>query len=265
MGRHQLIVTFIGVLAMVVLFQLPKVVVDNESPSTLIEGGRSEEAIQSIEISPDDQLLMDRLRLNISESSSNVKNVTFADSLARLFLVYNEIDSAAKYAELIATLDTRIDGAEKAGDIFYLAFGFMSDQNRSGLAEPIRRYYQEVLNANSSRNDLKARIAMTYVTTENPMDGILRLRQLVKNDSTNADAHFNLGLLSIQSAQYDRAIERFQTVVNIDSTNLEASFYLGVSHVENSQVNLAKQYFEKVKNESGNQAMIEMAEDYLKR
>ncbi|MDA0196766.1 MAG: tetratricopeptide repeat protein [Bacteroidetes bacterium] len=264
MGRQQLFVTFIGVLVVLVLYQLPKVVVDNKSP-TLTEDGNSEEPIHSIEISQVDQLLIDKLRLNLSESNSNVKNVTFADSLARLFLVYNEIDSASKYAELIATLDTDISGAEKAGDIYYLAFGIMSDQNRAALAEPIRRYYQKVLDASSDRNDLKARIAMTYVTAENPMDGILRLRQLVEDDSTSSDAHFNLGLLSIQSAQYDRAIDRFKTVLNLDSANLEASFYLGVSYFENGQVSLAKQNFEKVRNESGNQAMIEMVEDYLKR
>ena len=57
---------------------------------------------------------------------------------------------------------------------------------------------------------------------DNPMEGILKVRQVVERDSTNIFAQLVLGHGSLISEQYDRAIDRFGKVLAIHPQNLEA-------------------------------------------
>jgi tetratricopeptide (TPR) repeat protein len=57
---------------------------------------------------------------------------------------------------------------------------------------------------------------------DNPMEGILKVRQVVEKDSTNVFAQLVLGHGSLISGQYDRAIDRFGKVLALQPRNLEA-------------------------------------------
>ena len=57
---------------------------------------------------------------------------------------------------------------------------------------------------------------------DNPMEGILKVRQVVEKDSTNIYAQMVLGQGSLMSGQYDRAIDRFEKVLALQPVNLEA-------------------------------------------
>jgi tetratricopeptide (TPR) repeat protein len=80
-------------------------------------------------------------------------------------------------------------------------------------------------------------LALEMINGDNPMEGILMLRQLVEKDSTNIEAQMYLGLFSIQSSQFDKARERFETVLRLDPGNPEALWQLG-------QLNFGEQKFE---------------------
>lgn len=61
-----------------------------------------------------------------------------------------------------------------------------------------------------------------------PMQGIMMLRDILKDEPNNIKVLYQLGLFSIQSNQLDKAVERFEAVV--DQNNAEykdAWFYLG--------------------------------------
>jgi Tfp pilus assembly protein PilF len=64
--------------------------------------------------------------------------------------------------------------------------------------------------------DIKVNKATALVEGENPMEGIMLLREVLKEDSTHLLANWQMGLFSIQSKQYDKAIERFKKVVAFD-------------------------------------------------
>jgi tetratricopeptide (TPR) repeat protein len=61
---------------------------------------------------------------------------------------------------------------------------------------------------------------------ENPMEGILKVRQVIEKDSTNVFAQMTLGHGSLISGQYDKAISRFEKVISIQPDNLEAIMML---------------------------------------
>ncbi len=95
-----------------------------------------------------------------------------------------------------------------------------------------RAYYQKALDQNPDLLSAKANMAMTYVNTPSPMQGILLLREVLDADPTNELALFNLGILSMRSNQYTKAVERFQQILQNHPTNTKAQFYLGVCLVE---------------------------------
>lgn len=74
----------------------------------------------------------------------------------------------------------------------------------------------------------KTEEAIALVNGQDPMRGIMMLREILEEDPNNVAAHWHLGLFSIQSGQYDRALGRFQKVLELDSVNFpDAWFYLG--------------------------------------
>lgn len=77
---------------------------------------------------------------------------------------------------------------------------------------------------------VKARTAeaVALVNGDDPMKGIMLLREILQEDPNNVDAHWQLGLFSVQSGQYDKALERFRKVIELDPDNFpDAWFYLG--------------------------------------
>jgi tetratricopeptide (TPR) repeat protein len=74
----------------------------------------------------------------------------------------------------------------------------------------------------------KTQEAIVLVNGQDPMRGIMMLREIVEEHPDNAEAHMHLGLFSIQSGQYDKALARFQKVLELDSVGFpDAWFYLG--------------------------------------
>jgi len=52
---------------------------------------------------------------------------------------------------------------------------------------------------------------------ENPMEGIMMLREILEEDSTQVDAHWHLAQFSITSRQISNAESRFEKVIQYDS------------------------------------------------
>lgn len=70
--------------------------------------------------------------------------------------------------------------------------------------------------------------AVALVNGSEPMRGIMMLREILAEDPGNAEAHWHLGLFSVQSGQFDKAAERFRKVIELDEAgHPEAWFYLG--------------------------------------
>ena len=67
---------------------------------------------------------------------------------------------------------------------------------------------------------------------QNQMKGILQMRSLSEKYPENADLQWNMGLFSIQSGQYEKAVARFEKVINIDAQRLDAYVQLAMSYVE---------------------------------
>jgi len=270
MSKQQIVLTIIGVGLIVILFSLPKVVVDNdgdmaEVPSATQPENEEAEEIQgahAVELSDSDQQKIQYFKEQLKNPN---KSAIFADSLAKAFLLVQQLDSVAKYADLILEADPSLEAKEKAGNYYYEAFGFAADEVRAKkLGAKVQELLGDVVKADPDNLSAKSKIAMTYISSSNPMQGILMLREVLEKDPDNKDALYNMGILSMQSAQYDKAVERLEKLLTIDEENVQAMFYLGVSYKELGDKQKAKAWLIKAKETENDPAVSAAVDSYLR-
>jgi tetratricopeptide (TPR) repeat protein len=197
--------------------------------------------------------------------SEGADQLALADSLSRIFMEYNQYDSAAKYLEVIARINPGQEEYEKVGNAYFDALGFALDRTRAeSFGGKARHYYKLILEEDPGRLDIKNKLAMSYISSANPMQGITLLREILEADPENETALFNMGILALQSGQYERSSERFKNLVSLYPQNLQAQFYLGLCYFELGQKDKARKQFELVKSMEDDPAVLATVEGYLK-
>lgn len=96
------------------------------------------------------------------------------------------------------------------------------------------------------------------------MQGITMMREVLAEDPKNEFALFNMGMLSIQSGQYDRAIERFEELKAVNPNHVQGQLLLGVAYLNKGNKEKARQQFELVKKLDKDPAVQATADSYLK-
>ena len=91
------------------------------------------------------------------------------------------------------------------------------------------------------------------------------IREVLKKEPENTFAIMSLGKLSIQSGQYDKAIERFKQLLEIQKDNVEAKFLLAVSFGETGKKEDALKLLEEIKKTSKDPAVLMQTETYWKQ
>lgn len=132
------------------------------------------------------------------------------------------------------------------------------------MAEKTRDLLGQVLDTEPGNLDVKTKMAMTYLSSQNPMQGILMLREVLEVDPKNELAMFNMGMLSIQSGQYDKAIERLKDLVSTYPDHVQGHLLLGVAYMNTKDKVKAREQFELVKKLDSDPAVLAAADSYLK-
>ena len=89
--------------------------------------------------------------------------------------------------------------------------------------------FERSLKINPDNDSAKVGLGACYLfgnISANPMEGIMKIREVTEKDSTNTYAQLMLVQGSLISGQYDKAIGRLQTVLNLHPENLEAILIL---------------------------------------
>ena len=100
-----------------------------------------------------------------------------------------------------------------------------NDQLKKWKALQAKDLFERSLRINDKNDSTIVGLGACYIfgnLADNPMEGILRVRQVVEKDSTNLFAQMVLGHGSFISGQYDKAIDRFGKVLALQPDNLEA-------------------------------------------
>jgi outer membrane protein len=264
MLKNRIILIAVTAILIWLIFLLPKVVVENESQMaaeadsvTSVTGHSTVSETLSSQIR--------ELRHQVLTSSQNEKSSIFADSLRSLYTQAGQFDSAAWFAEQSASFLNTDESFLKAGNSFYEAYTFaMEPEKQKAMAEKTREFLGKALKANPKNLEAKTKIAMTYLSSESPMQGIMMLREVLEQDPKNEFALFNMGMLSIQSRQFDRAIERFAELIAINPKHTQGQLLLGVAYLNKGDKEKARAQFEKVKQLDADPSVQATVDSYLK-
>jgi outer membrane protein len=257
----------IGSCAIVIwlLFQLPKSVVENETPAAG-EPTDTVAKIQShIQAPKEVSASINLLRAEFLTSTEKEKNAIFADSLASLYRIANRFDSAAWFAEEASKFFDNTEHWIETGNDYYQAYTLALDQSKQKqMAGKAQQFYGKVLDKEPNNLEIKTKLAMTYLTSSSPMQGITLLREVLARDPKNELALFNMGMLSIQSGQYDKAVERLEDLLEVNPNHIQGRLLLGLALMNSGDKKAAREQFERVKEMDKDPAVQATVDSYLK-
>lgn len=106
--------------------------------------------------------------------------------------------------------------------------------------------------------------AVALVQGQEPMRGIMMLREIVQEDPDNVEAHWHLGLFSVQSGQFDKALERFKKVRDLNAEAFpDVWFYLGRTYATLDSTDQAIACFRKYRTLTQDTAIINGVDRFL--
>ncbi|MFN8154834.1 MAG: tetratricopeptide repeat protein [Bacteroidia bacterium] len=217
-----------------------------ESTGRSAEGFSAEELLSSAEASLDSSQKQNLVFLKDALKKNGDKDTASLDALGR-FWDRNGIPAAAaiwfeRKAEILKSEEAYLDAAYR----YFDAFRAVNDTAvRSELVQKSIASYKKVLEINPKNLNAKTDLGACYADgTNEPMKGILLLREVVAEDPKHEMAQYNLGMLSVKSGQLDKAIERFKTVLEINPKRVEVNFYLGQVYLQKGDTAQAIQSYE---------------------
>lgn len=276
MNRQQLVLIVAATTFAIVLFSLPKVLL-NKDEKELENSAQLEKAEEKNSTTSETQHKtvafneLEKTKANgflhsLQKESNLQKKLVLLDSISVLYNGKALYDSSAYYSEgALAQFET-IESWTAIGDACYKAYYFSADDSKANFwGSKTQEYYKKALDKKPELLDIKARMAMTYTRSKNPMQAALTLREVLEKDPNNEQALLNMGLLSVQSGQHEKAVTRFSKLLSINPENWLAEFYLGIAYNELGKKKEAKECFEKVVRNEKQEQILEAANEYLKQ
>jgi len=101
------------------------------------------------------------------------------------------------------------------------------------------------------------------MASDNPVKGVTLIREVLTADPNNERALYDLGILAVQSNQYDKAAERFKQLVKVNPKNVNGQFYLGVTSARTGAKEQARAAFLAAKSLSADPALAASVEEEL--
>lgn len=273
MLKSQIILLVVALLLVLGLYQLPTVVVQNvdknlanTQPTNTNPANAGMPNSHSSNLSTAQQEKIKEFKKEFSQSADQNNKIVYADSIAALYRKVGKFDSAAAYSSFAVQVQPTVANQLKAADAFYEAFNFYAaaqpDKSQE-YGQQARNYYQEAIQEDPENWDAKAKLATTYMVTQNPMQGIQLLKEVLEEDEFNQIALFNYGMFSMQVGKYPVAIEKFEKLLSVDTQNSQAKIFLGQSYANIDQTEKAISIWEDVIKTEKDSLLRAAAQDYL--
>jgi tetratricopeptide (TPR) repeat protein len=207
---------------------------------------------------------INNLEAELVKAQGNDK-LTLQKQLAASWDDVNQPAPAAFYYQEVARKDNKLESWLSAGNRFNEAYKLTQDTT----AQPVFTLnaveaFQNALKLNPNSLDAKTGLGTAYVNGgATPMQGITLLLEVVKQDPDNRQANLNLGLFSMKSGQFEKAVQRFTTVVK-QKPEFEPYFYLGESYKQLGRKNEAIAAYQKCKELMPDPVFGQRIDEYIK-
>lgn len=199
---------------------------------------------------PEQRSRIDYLNNELSKTDDSLKYKIY-ESLASDWYQMDHPLASAFYANKIAETVNTEQAWSIAGTTFALAQKKNQDLKEKLYAqENAISAFEKASSLNPDNINHKINLALTYVENppkDNPMKGVLMMVDLNKKNPNNVKVLSQLGKLSIQTNQIDKAISRFEQILAIEPENKEANCTLADLLSSQNRTSEAQAYLAKCK------------------
>ncbi len=182
-------------------------------------------------ISPEQAAKLTILENSVSRGNVKEQQIHVYHQLARFWLdSIHLLEPYAYYTSEAAKLENSEKSLTFAARLF--VDRLLMTENpamQSWLAEQAKVLFENALKINPANDSSRIGLGACYIfgnISNNPMEGILPIKQIVEKDPSNIYGQMILALGGKKSGQYDKAIERFKIIVAQEANNIEAIFHI---------------------------------------
>jgi tetratricopeptide (TPR) repeat protein len=180
-----------------------------------------------MQLSPEQVVRLNTLEHSISRGDVKDQQIHVYHQLARFW------SDSAHIFEPFAWYEAEAARLENSGKSLTFAARLFLDnlqsdevvQRRQWKALQAKDLFERSLKINPDNDSAKVGLGACFLfgnISATPMEGILKIREVVQKDSTNIYAQMMLIQGSLISGQYDKAINRLQMVNRLEPANVEA-------------------------------------------
>lgn len=169
--------------------------------------------------------------------------------LAKTWQQHKQLPAAAYFYAKAAKLENSEKNLNFAGQFFLdLIHDAGSQEVAAWEAREAVDCFQRALAINPDNDTTKMALAASYIEgTGETMQGVQLLLGITREKPDNVPANLMLGRLSIQSGQFDKAIQRFETVLKTEPKNTEAMYFLAEAYKGKGNKEKAIELFKQTK------------------
>jgi outer membrane protein len=236
MSKGPLIAVAVSIIAAVIFFLFADIRPPKSQPSdVVVEHSIDIDPIAYIEsfnegLNEADRLYIDSLLLILISNEATAKDV---DAVIRFYEQVQQYNFSAWFHTRKAQIENSPESWSLAGSRQYSVSqndAYEEDFNRLLRVEALKSY-QTAISMDSSNLDTRVKLAACYLDkSEETMQGVTMLLEVVSEDSMHVNANILLGRFGIVSSQYDKAIKRLENVLSLQPENTEALFLLGEAY-----------------------------------
>jgi tetratricopeptide (TPR) repeat protein len=277
MTKKQIAVGVIVVAIMGYLYSLPVkgLIKPKETRSNTAGVASSTRQTASITVASVSALALPSLEPTVSQqittlesklkTASDADKLTIQRQLATQWDNANQPAPAAFYYQEIAHKSNAIADWLNTGNRFNAAYRVTQDTLAQGafVANAVEAF-EHATKLQPASLEAKTGLGVAYVNGgATPMQGIALLLDVVKQQPNNREANLNLGMFSMKSGQYQKAVQRFKTLI-AQKEEVEPYFYLAESYKQLGQKKEAIAAYEKCKELMGDPVAGQRIDEYIK-
>lgn len=271
MTRNQILVISGAIVIGAVVFILPREGFrkkETTSPDNSVNAdGQFLTQLEAVKKSSDAKVLVKiEFFENRLEKANGAGKLVWFDSLSSVWDSQMRPGIAAEYVYQKAELSNNMTDWLTAGKRYLGLARFFEGEDKTAFSQRAIVCLVKANELDPKSNDVKTQLGIAYVSgSQEPMKGIVLLREAVSADSTNIEAQLNLGFFSMQSGQYDKAVSRFEKVLAINPDLQEVRIYLSDALESQGEKKKALQILQVLKNNSKDTLLLREAETRIQR
>ena len=201
------------------------------------------------------------LENNAEKSSDNQKKAQVYTQIASFYR--DSLHLLVPYAYFTAQA-AKLENSEKSLTFaarFYLESARKQDDEglKKWMANESKQLFEKALVLDPDDDSLKVGLGSCYIfgnIADNPMQGIMLIREVAEKDPSNMYAQYMLGVGGLISGQLDRAIERLSLVAGKQPDNIEVKLMLAEAYERKGDKPNAVKWYESVRSQISNPEIV---------